>query len=487
MFSGSFRERLARGTVIILLGNVIGIGSEFGTRILLANYLSTDNYGLIVFGYTALYTLSLVSVVGLHKTISREIPRSDTKPGRIVSTSTYISLQNSLLIVFVFILMDKELLGVFNLSGHELVVTVFIATVPLRAFLLIASNLLVGLGKNIHRVLIQNVLQQGLSMLLIGFGIWLGTSVDQLALLWVCAIWVASIVSFILVKYKNSVGVSLSRVDLSSYTYDLLVFSFPLLISDMSWTLTQQVDSFLITLYSNTAQLGVYDISFRISRGLLIVIWTINIIFLPILSEMQDKGLDKEMRDLYATTTFYMSIISINMYVLVVYFREDIILWVFGQDFLSGGTALAIISSGFLLHALMGPNERTLIGTGDTTTILYTNIFALSTNVVLNIGLIPRFGITGAAVASLASYIVYNASLNLRLRTGYGVTPLTKRDAAIIMSVWVSLILTTIVIDELLAGPLPVLLSSLLLPLVTIVILVVTKRHRRRLIIDRYI
>jgi O-antigen/teichoic acid export membrane protein len=97
------------------------------------------------------------------------------------------------------------------------------------------------------------------------------------------------------------------------------------------------------------------------------------------------------------------------------------LLSLFGPTFASGYPLLYILSAGILVRASIGPAETllTMAGQQGITAIVYTATFAV--NVALNIILIPRFGLTGAAAATSLSLVVETIGLYTLTATRLGI------------------------------------------------------------------
>lgn len=84
------------------------------------------------------------------------------------------------------------------------------------------------------------------------------------------------------------------------------------------------------------------------------------------------------------------------------------ILAVFGPPYAAGGTALRILLAGQAVHALSGFAGIALNMVGGHRQVLAVNATAALLNVLLNVLLVPPFGIDGAAAASATSLVVMN-------------------------------------------------------------------------------
>jgi hypothetical protein len=94
-------------------------------------------------------------------------------------------------------------------------------------------------------------------------------------------------------------------------------------------------------------------------------------------------------------------------FVVIVLFREPILL-VFGESFSAGATALLILAVAEIVNAGTGICGPVLDMTGHTTMKLVNAITMTFLLILCNALLIPRFGVTGAAVASLIGISVTN-------------------------------------------------------------------------------
>ena len=104
------------------------------------------------------------------------------------------------------------------------------------------------------------------------------------------------------------------------------------------------------------------------------------------------------------------------------------LLGLFGDQFQSGHTALAILSVGHLVNALSGPVGALLTMTGHQKDHLWIVGCAAALNVILNAVLIPLLGMTGAALGTAGTTILSNITLCLVVlkRVNIHTTPVAK-------------------------------------------------------------
>jgi O-antigen/teichoic acid export membrane protein len=82
---------------------------------------------------------------------------------------------------------------------------------------------------------------------------------------------------------------------------------------------------------------------------------------------------------------------------------------------------MAILLAGILAKALVGPAETLLMMAGKQNMCVLLYAGALTANVVLNVTLIPRFGIEGAAIATASAMFVEAILLHIAVRRALGI------------------------------------------------------------------
>ena len=95
----------------------------------------------------------------------------------------------------------------------------------------------------------------------------------------------------------------------------------------------------------------------------------------------------------------------------------------FGARYMGAALALQILSAGEFVHTLVGPNGTTLTSYGKTTLLMIDAVLAAILNIVLNLLLIPRYGISGAAIATAISLAVSNVLVSGQLYYYYRIHP----------------------------------------------------------------
>ena len=93
----------------------------------------------------------------------------------------------------------------------------------------------------------------------------------------------------------------------------------------------------------------------------------------------------------------------------ILFIFSHFVLGLFGENYVLAKEALLFLLAGQFFVSLCGPGAIYLNMTGKQKKLNIILILGLVLNVVLNLALIPTYGIEGAAVATLTSMIFWNS------------------------------------------------------------------------------
>lgn len=202
--------------------------------------------------------------------------------------------------------------------------------------------------------------------------------------------------------YTKKVGeLSRWRIDFS-YALKLLKSASPLIFSGFLIMIYTRTDQLMIASFMGNESLGVYASSARLAE-----LWA----FLPVsivnsatpnLARAKEKG-ESDYYKLLEKVTITLVLFSYVLGLATVSFASNIILILYGKDFVTGVIVLNILIW-VICFISLGLIRTTHVTIKDVPIIsLIATAFGAILNIVLNLFLIPNFGIAGAAWATLIS------------------------------------------------------------------------------------
>ena len=417
--------KLIQGSALLFLGNIIGMGSSFFLRFSTARIYGSQEYGIIVLGISIVNLVSLVALLGLPQGLARDISFSDeTQRGGIVTVSVIISV----VLVLILLVLPVDVYQQLNIARHQSAIQVFLLSIPFLVFIRLAVGIFRGEKYVTGRVIVENILSQGLPAAVIVILAISGFSYVNSISGWVAAMILSSLLCAILLSRVISIRRFLLPIK-PQLVYKMLIFSIPLMLSDAIWKIMQQSDNFIISYYLGPNFVGIYDASFTLARILELAPGTVAFLMLPILTELYSSDDLAEMKKIYQFSSKWMAFATLPILLLFVFTHEQLIPLVFGEEYSAGTLVLPIVTTGFFTHALLGINKGNLTAIGQTREVLLSTVFAAIINVILNILLIPYLGVIGAALASAFSYICLNFYLSSRLYSYVNIWPISSSTA----------------------------------------------------------
>ena len=117
---------------------------------------------------------------------------------------------------------------------------------------------------------------------------------------------------------------------------------------------------------------------------------------------------------IYRATTAWLIVLTWPLYLLAVIYGPEV-LSIFGHSYRAGHLVMIILGLTMLVATACGQVDMVLITTGRSSWSLANGLTAVVVNVGLDLLLIPRYGITGAAIAWAAAIIVTNLTPLIQL------------------------------------------------------------------------
>ena len=232
---------------------------------------------------------------------------------------------------------------------------------------------------------------------------------------------IVSILSFLSFKYsvkKLSDGQENADLEIRSYE-NLLKISIPLMFAQsvqfiMAWT-----DKLMLGSMSTSEEVGIYHTAFKLSMFAAVALMSINSIASPKFAEMYAKNDMKGLRKIVRQSTKMIFWTSVPL-VIIFFMFPEFLLGLFGEEFKVGVNAFILLSCGKLFSSFSGSVGNILQMTGNQNILAKILLFAAILNIVLNLYLIPKYGIDGAALASVISIVVWNSGMILAVKKKLG-------------------------------------------------------------------
>jgi O-antigen/teichoic acid export membrane protein len=169
----------------------------------------------------------------------------------------------------------------------------------------------------------------------------------------------------------------------------------------------QRIDIVLVAIMRGPAEAAIYTAATRFLVAGQFSNVAIMMATQPRFTEMFAQGDRRGANRVYQATTAWLILLTWPLYLLAVSFGPQI-LTVFGRSYREGASVMVILGLTMLLQTACGQVDMVLVTAGRSSWSLANGLLAVGLNVGLDVLLIPRYGITGAAIGWSAAIAVAN-------------------------------------------------------------------------------
>ena len=134
----------------------------------------------------------------------------------------------------------------------------------------------------------------------------------------------------------------------------------------------------------------------------------------------------------YQATTAWLILLTWPLYLLAVIFGPYVLV-IFGHAYHAGSTVMLILGLAMLVATACGQVDMVLITTGRSSWSLYNGLLAMVINVGVDLILIPKVGITGAAIGWAAAIGITNLVPLVQVATAAKVHPFGRGSLAAVL------------------------------------------------------
>ena len=207
-------------------------------------------------------------------------------------------------------------------------------------------------------------------------------------------------------------------------TRQLLGYAIPIGAYQLLNTLISRLDIILLGCFVGRAPgvtlatVGIYGATVDTANGLRKLNQTFNPIFAPIIAGITATGDRKRAEATYERLAQWMLWILLPL-VIVMAFAGNIILLIYGPAFQIGGKWLGIVAIAAAINAFVSLGETVIMVQRPGLNLLNSSI-ACAISCLLLLWLIPRFGVMGAALSTLAPQIAQGILRSTALRVVFG-------------------------------------------------------------------
>jgi len=375
-----FKDKLVES----LIGNLLMFALNLVLPLLLSRVYGVEIYGQYVYGITIVSIALFIANLGMDVGLLYFIPKTGKK---YVSACFLINIITSALTICgLMVIMPGKItpyLGlIWLLSAEQLFFSIYRARHHIREFFIIKS--FVGIVGTMFLSYVLYLINGTLEVNII------------------LATYIATILSNVIYMIQNKDMFSKLEMKMEFISYSVTI-----ILGGVLSLLINYIDIVMIEAMLTNKEVALYKVGTELAQIPSLFLRIVNTVFPPMISKLYHEGKVDEVRDLYEKLTRRLFLVSSVVIVFILIFWKPI-LSLYGTEYIAAKNVLIYRGIGQLVNASVGSVWYIVLMTGHPKIRFVSIMISAVMNITLNYLLIPKLGIDGAALASMASTVFIN-------------------------------------------------------------------------------
>lgn len=384
---------ISRSSVKLFISNIGVAAVQFLGITFFARELGASAIG-VFFLFQALLGLSaLPADCGVRGSLEKRI--SEGAPGGEMLSSALLLKLVTILPLITIIYLFKDSVNAYLGAGLSiiLIIGIILQEVAQTAIVVLRGELRVGETATILMLKQVVWLLVGYLLLIQGFG------VEGIVLSLILGFGVMALIGW----YKSTIRISMPSINsmLSLFNYGKYH-----IVTALGGYIYNWMDIAIIGLFLSQKFVGAYEVAWRVTGLVLLLSRSIGTSMFPAVSKWGSENMVPQVEALIEKSIGPSMILVIPSFFGFLILSDDILGIIFGEEYRIASTVLIILTASKIVQSVYIIFDRSLQGLDRPDLAAKSSLLSLSINIVLNIILIPAFGISGAAIATTSSFTI---------------------------------------------------------------------------------
>lgn len=415
-----------KGSLITFIAKVLAIPIGLLTSLIIAKYYGARVVGNLALIGSFLTITGLFVTVGLNTSLLRLIPEQVEKYGlfearavfwNAVKIVTLVGFLVSLISWFNTPLLANKLFNNANLERWLYMAVLLIVIVNLSSISLSAIRAL----KKIELFSALQLLQPLVTVIFLGVTTFWFYNAHNPFYAYFLSLIIGCITSIVIIicLFSPKKIPEKQPGSLVPNPIGAIKISWPMFLTSAMFLVVSQSDIVMLGAMTKAEDVGVYSIVMKLGLAVNFILTSVNMVLGPKFAELYYRN-DMQGLASVAKKSSKLIFYCTAPFLLVLIIMGEPILGFFGEEFMVGYMALAFIVLGQFVNSICGSVGYFMNMTGNQKLFYKIVFFGALLNVGLNYLLIPSYGITGAAIASLLSVCLWNMVTLVVIKNKFG-------------------------------------------------------------------
>ena len=425
---GTIRRQSIQATLIMSIGVLLGLVLKL---FIFTQYLATEEIGLLVVMLDTANLFAVFIPLGGQGIFIRFLPffkySEDSSPKDLLRFGVFLAIIGFGLFTIIFGFFQNDLLSFYS-ARAPLFADFFYLLIPLvfvRVMFIVSAAFSRALKKNTFQLWIKEVLVRILTGMLVLAYAFKHFDLKGM-MLWYLGIYfiAGAMMSYYLVQITLKDGKKKGGNWFPRNSKEIILYGLFAVLTSAGETIIRTIDSVMVTSLQGLSAAGIYSIAFFIGQIIEIPRRALSHISAPFVADAAAKEDQLTIHELYQKSSLHQFLAGAILLICVWTNLDSLFLIIpNGQDYTSGKFVVLFIGMGKLIDMSMGINGNIIQNSPHYKFNFYSMSLLAILGILTNLVLIPRFGINGAAFASLSSLILVNLARAIFIKIKLGIQP----------------------------------------------------------------
>ncbi len=393
----------ARGGAIAFILKISSTVLGFLNQVILARILGAGGLGEVILAVTVVRISMQIAKFGMEETMTKFIPlyidrKDDAKlKGTILFAMKFCLLFSVTFMLFVLMFSKFIALNIFHSEGLLKLMPVVIVAIPAWVIRDVIGGILRG-----HKDALRALIPESLISPFFKIVIFLLLTLKGIAPFYAILAFVAGEILAVIVSFSflQKILRPLKAVRGECNKKKIMEVAYTIIFTGMSVLLYTQADVWILGMFKSTEIVGIYGIATKLVLLVYFPMMAFAAVIPSLISSIHASGDLAELKKVVSESTRW--ILSMAMPIILILLIEGkyILRYFYGPEFEAGYVVLVILTLGQMIKAGAGLIGVLLQMTGEHKVYMKVNIILGIINIILNILLVPSYGMTCAAVAT---------------------------------------------------------------------------------------
>ncbi len=394
------------GSKFIITGSLLLTGSNLAVRalsyvyrIIMARLLTPYQYGILNLALPLQFMVIVIASAGIApsvaKFISEDVAKGGDPAGRASSCIFYYTLFGGVIGLIFLALSPLIGKGVFHDANAVVPLQISALAIPFGIIVSAYTGVFQGQKRIDYMsgvLLLEQSMRVAASVALVVLGYEVVGAIGGSTFGFIGAV----PISYFILRRS---GMKAGNRDLEVFK-EVFYFSIPTSITALSSFLLAYADIILIGFYMAPADVGIYSAASPASRLILAFTMAVYAVLIPTVSEHHARGDQRQIKRYFRTSIAGLGIVVVPATLIGAAFPSQIIGLLFSSKYLDAASSFRILVLGVAALSLFMTNSAIFQGMGRAKTPMRILLVFATLDVLLNIVLIPIYGIEGAALST---------------------------------------------------------------------------------------